>query len=181
MLYSLCFAGKAKQHVVCSFCLNDNHTTQHCPKNQNTIVTASASWFNTAMMPPVRVHHQVKLCNLFNAPGGTRCNYHQCKFAHKYSACRGPHARFYCHKFPVNGVASAHGGNRVVNTKCLRMTPSALFTSWIRDYCYQQCYNNIWVIPYAVWFCWMCWNSAFMQIITWLIILSMLIGMTQVV
>ena len=31
MLYSLCFAGKAKQHVVCSFCLSDNHTTEHCP------------------------------------------------------------------------------------------------------------------------------------------------------
>ena len=32
-LYSLCFAGKAKRHVACNFCLSDNHTPDQCPDN----------------------------------------------------------------------------------------------------------------------------------------------------
>ena len=33
MLYSLCFAGKAKCLVVCAHCLSDSHATDQCPEN----------------------------------------------------------------------------------------------------------------------------------------------------
>ena len=32
-LYSLCFAGKAKRHVACTFCLSDIHSSDQCPDN----------------------------------------------------------------------------------------------------------------------------------------------------
>ena len=39
-LYSLCFAGKAKCHIVCSFCLSDNHSSDQCPENSNVLSAA---------------------------------------------------------------------------------------------------------------------------------------------
>ena len=32
-LYSRCFAGKAKRHVACNFCLSDSHLSEQCPDN----------------------------------------------------------------------------------------------------------------------------------------------------
>lgn len=113
-LYSLCFAGKAKRHIVCAFCLSDNHTTEQCPENPSSVAN-SMSWFNNSTLPgPSQAYYQERLCNLFNAVGGPRCNFHQCKFAHKCSACRGTHARAFCRKFPVAGGATVHSGSRVM-------------------------------------------------------------------
>ena len=32
-LYRLCFAGKAKCHIACSFCLSNNHSAESCLEN----------------------------------------------------------------------------------------------------------------------------------------------------
>ena len=109
-LYSLCF-------VVCSFCLSDNHTSEQCPENPNTVAAASVSWLNTSGMPQFPVYQQEKLCDLFNADGGPQCNFHPCKFAHKCSACRNPHARAFCRKPPMVSGVSVQGGSQVMNVK----------------------------------------------------------------
>ena len=90
---------------------------EQCLENPNTVAAASVSWFNNSGMPQIPAYQQEKLYNLFNAAGGPRCNFQQCKFAHKCSACRGPHARAFCRKVPLAGGALAQGGSRAVNLK----------------------------------------------------------------
>jgi hypothetical protein len=85
-LYSLCFAGKAKRHVVCATCLSDTHATENCPE---TLQYGGAFWpgqLNSviglpspAALPPPPTSTggvKLKLCNLFNAPDGSRCTTH---------------------------------------------------------------------------------------------------------
>lgn len=95
-LYSLCFAGKAKRHIVCSLCLSDNHASENCPENSN-LPSGLLPWhqtpsgqLSTMTKPPT------KLCNLFNAREGPRCTFQPCKYAHRCSICRGAHARAFC-------------------------------------------------------------------------------------
>ena len=99
-LYSLCFAGKARRHVVCSFCLSDNHSSDQCPENPSLLSAAFTSYHTQPGPAPILsgVPKLEKLCNLFNAKEGPRCNYRNCKFAHKCSVCRGAHARAYCRR-----------------------------------------------------------------------------------
>ena len=78
-LYSLCFAGRAKRGQVCSHCLSNNHQSDACPE-------APAPRRAT---PPRQAlgssPASQELCRLFNAKGGPRCHYKQCKFAHACS------------------------------------------------------------------------------------------------
>ena len=73
------------------FCLSDNHSTEQCQENQNS-VAAALLWYHTPSVPgPVfgGVPRE-KLYNSFNVKGGPRCNFCQCKLAHKCSVCQGP-------------------------------------------------------------------------------------------
>ena len=63
-LYSLCFVGKAKRHIIYSSCLSDNHTTKQCSENPSSVAAASMSWFDTLVTPQAPAYHQEKLCNL---------------------------------------------------------------------------------------------------------------------
>ena len=111
-LYSLCFAGKARRHIVCSFCLSDNHSSDQCPENPSVLPAAFTS-YHTQPGPaptPTGAPKLEKLCNLFNAKEGPRCNYRNCKFAHKCSVCRGAHARAYCRRSTEITEAATSGG-----------------------------------------------------------------------
>ena len=111
-LYSLCFAGKARRHVVCSFCLSDNHSSEQCPENPNCLAASLPLYHTPAVPAPVfgGAPRAEKLCNLFNAKEGPRCGFRNCKFAHKCSACRGAHARAYCRRSADVSEAAPSGG-----------------------------------------------------------------------
>jgi hypothetical protein len=114
-LYSLCFAGKAKRHIVCAFCLSDNHSSEQCAENHNSL-TASLPGYppQVASVPAWGAAPRIeKLCNLFNAKDGPRCGFRNCKFAHKCSACRGNHPRAYCRR-SADVMEAAPSGSRVV-------------------------------------------------------------------
>ena len=96
-LYSLCFAGKAKRHVACNFCLSDNHTSDHCPDNPTKVYLP---WQQPMPMlgAPVLPAQKFRICHLFNARDGPRCTYRQCKFSHLCSLCKGTHPRSACER-----------------------------------------------------------------------------------
>ena len=115
-LYSLYFTGKAKHHIVCSFCLSDLHSSGQCPENPSS-ASAAVPWFSSSTPGPSRspsANFQEKLYCLYNAIGGSCCNIENCKFAHKCSACRGQHPRAFCRKVSVASVGPVQDGNRVV-------------------------------------------------------------------
>ena len=88
ILYSLCFAGKAKRHVACNFCLNDNHTSDQCPDNPTKVYLP---WQQPMPMlgAPVLLAQKFRICHLLNM-------YQQCKFSHLCSLCKGTHPRSTC-------------------------------------------------------------------------------------
>ena len=96
-LYSLCFAGKAKKHVACGFCLSDNHVSDQCPDNPTRVCLPWQQPTSTLGVP-VAPTQRLRICHLFNARDGSRCTYRQCKFAHLCALCRGPHPRSACEK-----------------------------------------------------------------------------------
>ena len=115
-IIQLVFRWKSKRQIVCSFCLSDLHSTGQCPENPSS-VSAAVPWFSSSTPGPSRspgANFQEKLCYLYNAIGGSCCNFENCKFAHKCSACRGQHPRAFCRKVLVASGGPAQGGNRVV-------------------------------------------------------------------
>ena len=95
-LYSLCFAGKAKRGVACAHCLSNAHASEGCPDNPAKAYlpvwyTSGPSTTSTGSAPQYGQH--LKVCHLFNAKGGSRCTYTNCKFAHVCATCRGGHPR----------------------------------------------------------------------------------------
>jgi hypothetical protein len=84
MLYSLCFAGKAKRSAICVYCLSDNHASERCPEAPPTTTGKRQSYATS------------EVCRLFNASGGSRCHYTKCKFEHKCSSCNQDHPRSSC-------------------------------------------------------------------------------------
>ena len=103
-LYSLCFAGKARCYIiVCSFCLSNNHSSDQCPENPNMPSAAFTLYHSQPGPGPTftGAPRLEKLCNQFNSKEGPRCNYRNCKFAHKRSACRDTHTRAYCRSTEV--------------------------------------------------------------------------------
>ena len=84
-LYSLCFAGKAKKHVACSFCLSDNHVSGSKPHPR----------WEFQFCPPMQ---KLRTCHFFNTRDGSCCIYQQCKFAHLCTLCKSPHPNLACDK-----------------------------------------------------------------------------------
>jgi len=117
-LYSLCFAGKAKRHVACHFCLSDIHSSDQCPDNP-------AKLFPPWQQPmpftaPVLPAPKLQVCHLFNSRDGPRCTYRQCKFAHICSLCRGSHPRSICNKRDNEGPEAVGRSGPAGNHKRLR-------------------------------------------------------------
>ena len=115
--YTACVSLEKPYVTLCvPFCLSDLHSTGQCPENPSS-VSAAVPWFSSSTPGPSHspgANFQEKLCYLYNAIGGSRCNFENCKFAHKCSACRGQHPRAFCRKVSVASGGPAQGGNRVV-------------------------------------------------------------------
>ena len=103
--YSLCFAGKAKCHIACNFCLSDNHSSESCPENPARSTFLWQQMFGTLYEPrgfassrtPVpRARNPTPICHLFNARDGPWCKFNPCKFAHICIACKGAHPKSAC-------------------------------------------------------------------------------------
>ena len=125
-LYSLCFAGKAKRHVACNFCLSDNHTPDQCPDNPTK---AYLPWQQPMPMlgAPVLPAQKFCICHLFNARDGPCCTYRQCKFSHLCSLCKGTHPRSTCKRRTNEGqdeaeqVTSVNGRSSSRHTEPTRL------------------------------------------------------------
>ena len=107
-LFSLCFAGKARQNIACAHCLSDNHVSDNCPDNpSHSLFMWQYPSSAAAIAPPMPMggvqSQRLRICNLSNARDGPRCTYTPCKFAHLCSFCKGAHPRSACLK--------GHGGS----------------------------------------------------------------------
>lgn len=72
IVYSLCFAGKAKQNVVCAHCLSDSHSLVQCPENMafpwEGMFVQPQSVVQSAMIRGVlKMKESLQTCHLFNA------------------------------------------------------------------------------------------------------------------
>lgn len=98
-LYSEAFAGRAKAIPRCRYCLADTHTSLDCPhappETPDSRPPRGAQPARQAgrSTPSASV---VELCRLYNSPGGSRCRFSQCRFAHLCSRCRRPHPAAEC-------------------------------------------------------------------------------------
>ena len=102
-LYSEAFAGRAKMIPRCRYCLVDTHTSPECP--HAPAETTPEYRPSRGPLPPRQPAGRssssstpavVELCCLYNAPGGQRCRYTQCRFAHLCSKCKRPHPASDC-------------------------------------------------------------------------------------
>ncbi len=109
-LYSVCFARKAKQQPLCSFCLSTTHSAASCPEagefmpwwqGWSPLMRQSAITNST---PQPLINQGGDICRLFNHPGGPRCHFAQCRYQHICNACKGPHARSRCKRPMPSGL-----------------------------------------------------------------------------
>ena len=97
-LYNEAFTGRARAIPRCSFCLQDDHTGQYCPKNPNRpwlswlpdwsswlTVPAAASSSPHHPLPPPHQGPMAELCRRYNEG---RCKQARCRFTHACSAPR---------------------------------------------------------------------------------------------
>ena len=105
-LFSEAFAGRAKAIPRCRYCLADTHVSHDCPhapvEGQGSGYTAESRLGRPAVClagqtPSNRpAGSSVEICRLFNAPGGSRCRFSQCRYAHVCAKCRRPHPAAEC-------------------------------------------------------------------------------------
>ena len=106
-LYNEAFTGHAKAIQRCSFCLQDDHDQNTCPRNPHRPLMG---WLPQMGMWPMPVLPQQampqpsatpaprEICRRFNEG---RCNkQHRCKYIH---ACSGPHSLLQCPNRPPPG------------------------------------------------------------------------------
>ena len=98
-LYNGAFAGRARQIPRCRYCLADTHASQEC--FHAPAEPLPARWPSHLAVPrqpqgssnrPV----SAEICRLFNSPGGSRCHFPQCRYAHLCAKCRPPHYAAEC-------------------------------------------------------------------------------------
>ena len=103
-LYSEAFIGRAKNIRRCSFCLQDDHEQNTCPRNPHRPLLGwlppMGAWpmpfvtQQTAAQPSATTTTSREICRRFNEG---RCNKQQrCKYLHSCSACNGPHPQLQC-------------------------------------------------------------------------------------
>ena len=93
-LYSLCFAGKAKTDIVCTSCLSREHKSMDCPDRSSKRYQQRS----TAPGSNSSIHREgsVEICRLYNAKGGSKCRFKECRYAHLCRACKRPHPWSSC-------------------------------------------------------------------------------------
>ena len=97
-LYSEAFAGRAKVIPRCRYCLADTHTSSECPHAPAESASDSRPAHGGPRQTncPAAASSAVEICRLYNAPGGQRCRFQQCRFTHLCSKCRHPHPAAEC-------------------------------------------------------------------------------------
>ena len=100
-LYNEAFTGHARAVPRCSFCLQEDHLAQYCPRNPNR------PWFgwlgDTSLQPSQSPNHQgsgrgaqsAECCRRFN-DGRCKQSISMCRYAHRCADCGGPHPRLHC-------------------------------------------------------------------------------------
>ena len=93
-LYSEALTGRARSIPRCTYCLQDDHSSQHCPQNPDqlwvTWHSGAAPWQGPSATLISR--RSSELCRRFNEG---RCRLAACRFSH---ACRGAHPAIACHQ-----------------------------------------------------------------------------------
>ena len=99
-LYNEAFAGRAKLVPRCRYCLADTHASQEFPHSPAETAGGAESRPTRPLFRPQgssgRPASSVVICRLFNSPGGSRCRFPQCRYAHSCSRCRRSHPLAEC-------------------------------------------------------------------------------------
>ena len=109
-LYNEAFTGRARSIPRCSYCLQEDHVAQYCPRNPNR---PWLGWLPdpfhghpTAMTNPLplpaQVHNPTSLevCRRFNEG---RCKQVRCRFTHACKECNAPHPWITCPRNAARG------------------------------------------------------------------------------
>ena len=102
-LYNEAFAGRAKVIPRCRYCLVDTHASHNCLHAPTERQASQAVDGRPGRAPPRPLGQtqagrpgSMEICRLFNSPGGSRCRFPQCRYAHVCSKCRRPHSAAEC-------------------------------------------------------------------------------------
>ena len=102
-LYNEAFTGHARAIPRCSYCLQEDHTSQVCPRNPGR------PWFGMHHEPmghaqrPLGSRAQSSECCRRYNDGKCRQTANTCRYAHRCQACGGPHLQPHC---PRSGQGS---------------------------------------------------------------------------
>ena len=117
-LYNEAFTGRAHSIARCTFCLQDDHPSNDCPRNPNRSLLG---WLqDTALWPafPRPSHPSMAhpapgtsqgICRRFNRG---RCNSTQCRYFHACQECRGPHPWSECPRNPSKPAGRSRSPQR---------------------------------------------------------------------
>ena len=97
-LYNEAFTGRARSIARCSYCLQDDHLANACPRNPNKPVlgwlTEALAWPSQPQVfpktTPAQLRPSEEICRKFN---DGRCRYQRCRYCIN---CQGPHPRLEC-------------------------------------------------------------------------------------
>ena len=102
-LYNEAFAGRAKVIPRCRYSLADTHASHNCLHATTEGQASQAVDGRPGWAPPCPLGQtqagrpgSVEIFHLFNSPGGSRCRFPQCRYAHVCSKCRRPHSAAEC-------------------------------------------------------------------------------------
>ena len=86
-LYNEAFTGHARTILRCSFCLQEDHLAQACPRNLNR---PGFGWYNCpSAVPSQQAGQAQELCRRFNN-GKCKQPAFNCRYAHRCAECGGP-------------------------------------------------------------------------------------------
>ena len=106
-LYNEAFTGRARPIARCSYCLQDDHLAQQCPRNPYRPMFGwfpdPSDWPNhasNAFPGPLQGARAAsgEICRRFNEG---RCRYSRCRFRHACSDCGASHPLVSCPKNPA--------------------------------------------------------------------------------
>ena len=102
-LYNEAFTGRARAIPRCSYCLQEDHVTQFCPRDPNRpwFGWFPGSWQQGAPPPRYSTYRSTtstEICRRFN---DGRCKQNTCRYSHRCLDCYGPHPRSSC---PRRGI-----------------------------------------------------------------------------
>ena len=102
-LYNDAFTGRAKAIPRCSYSLANTHVAGECPdaplpRQQAPTLPQDKPMRSLVRSPSLlpRAAAEVEICRLYNAPGGSRCRFLLCRYAHLCESCHTPHSASEC-------------------------------------------------------------------------------------